>query len=109
TSRDMVSQAAAFLAAIAGWNGLTGRVLQRRALLVSPGGPVNTALRRCRQLLRSTPGNRRGGPQIGYFRPRPPGIGLVLARGTAPAALPEPGRRAARRDPQNRHRKDHDK
>ena len=31
---------------------LTGRVLQRRALLVSPGGPVNAALRRRRKLRR---------------------------------------------------------
>ena len=72
---------------------LTGRVLQRRALLVSPGGPVNAALRRRRKPLRIAPRDCRRGAQIGQLRPRLARIGLVLARRAAPVALPEPGRR----------------
>ena len=72
---------------------LIGRVLQRRALLVSPGGPVKPRCAGAGSRGSSPPGDRRGGAQIGQFRPRLAGIGLVLARRAAPAALAEPGRR----------------
>jgi hypothetical protein len=87
---------------------LTGRVRQRRALLVSPGGTVKTALnRRQEPLLLAAAGGL--GAQIVQLGPRPPRIGLALARRTAPVALPEPGRHAAGRDADHRHRDDHHK
>src|SRR2546423_10004716 len=87
TSRDMVPWTAKVLKS----GRLTGRVLQRRALLVSPGGPVNTALRKRRIALLAG----RLGAQIGQLGPHLAGLGLMLASGAAPAPLPEPGRHAA--------------
>ena len=85
-----------------------GRVLQRRALLVSPGGPVRAALRRAGRRCGSPREAGAGGPQIGQLRPGLPRIGLVPARGAPPVALPEPGRDAARQHAQDRHRDDDD-
>jgi len=59
-----------------------GRVLQRRALLVSPGGPIKATLRRARKALRLVAGGRAPCPQIGQLRPCLPRIGLVPARVT---------------------------
>src|SRR3954465_9169830 len=81
----------------------TGRVLQRRALLVSPGGPVNTALRKRRIALLAG----RLGAQIGQLAPHLAGLGLALAGGTAEAPLPEPGRHAASQHAEHGDRNDH--
>src|SRR5882757_3229446 len=83
------------------------RVLQRRALLVSPGGAISAALRGGGKALRIVArGRHRAGAQIGQLRPRLPRIGLVLARGAPPVPLPEPGRRAARHHARDRDRED---
>src|SRR5712672_2559176 len=83
------------------------RVLQRRALLVSPGGAISAALQGGGKALRIVAwGRHRAGAQIGQLRPRLPRIGLVLARGAPPMPLPEPGRRAARRHACDRDRDD---
>src|SRR5712672_3603748 len=85
------------------------RVLQRRALLVSPGGAISAALQGGGKALRIVAwGRHRAGAQIGQLRPRLPRIGLVLARGAPPVALPKPGCAAARhhacdRDPDDDH------
>ena len=86
-----------------------GRVLQRRALLVSPTGPISATLRRDGKALRIAPTGRSSGVQIGQLRPRLPRIGLVLPRGAPPMALPEPGRASARHHTNYRHRDDDDK
>ena len=63
-----------------------GRVLQRRALLVSPGGAISAALQGGGKALRIVArGRHRAGAQIGQLRPRLPRIGLVLARQIAEA------------------------
>src|ERR1700686_992919 len=85
-----------------------GRVLQRRALLVSPTGPISAALRRGGKALRIAPGGRGSGAQVGQLRPRLPRIGFVLPRGAPPVALPEPGRAASRHHANDRHRDDDD-
>src|SRR6202140_1345305 len=70
-----------------------GRVLQRRALLVSPGSPIS-ALRRSGQALRIRPqGHCGAGTQIGQLCPRLARIGLVLALVAPPAGPPKPGPR----------------
>src|SRR5882757_5450705 len=73
-------------------DGVTGRVLQRRALLVSPAGPISAALRGGWKALRIEPRGHGGGALIGQLRPRLPRIHFVLARRAAPVPLPEPGR-----------------
>ena len=54
-----------------------GRVLQRRALLVSPALPLETALRRAGKPLRLVAGGRGGAAQICQLGPHRPRIGLV--------------------------------
>src|ERR1700691_1628541 len=57
-----------------------GRVLQRRALLVSPAGPISGALWAGKGPL-VVPRRRSGATtQIRQVRPRLPRIGLILAR-----------------------------
>src|SRR6185437_16965536 len=69
--------------------GVAGRVLQRRALLVSPREPVAARLRQSRKPLRVVPRGRFRRTQVGQFPSRLPRIGLMLARRAAPTALPE--------------------
>src|ERR1035437_3019514 len=86
-----------------------GRVLQRRALLVSPAGPISAALLRGRKPLRIVPRGRNGArAQIGQLRPCLSRIGLVLSRRGPPVALPEPGRGATRHHARDLHRNDDD-
>src|SRR5438128_997629 len=99
TSRDMVPSDRKRLK----FGRLTGRVLQRRALLVSPGGPVNTALRK----RRIAPLAGGLAAQIGQLGPHLAGLGLMLTGRAAPAPLPEPGRHAAGQNAKHGHRDDH--
>src|SRR5450631_159631 len=55
-------------------SGVTGRVLQRRALLVSPAGPISGALDQRRKALRIAARGQGGGALVGQLRPRLPGI-----------------------------------
>src|SRR6516225_11511519 len=80
------------------------RVLQRRALLVSPANAMST-LRRDAEWSRIQ-SLHRAGAQTGQLGPRGAGVGLVLAGGATPVALPEPGRRAAGHDAEHCHRND---
>src|SRR5258708_21028912 len=73
------------------------RVLQRRALLVSPTGPIKAARRRGGKALRIGPWKRIGAAaQNGQLRPRLPAILLSPPRRPPPAAPLAPRRTAAR-------------
>src|SRR5579863_465957 len=85
-----------------------GRVLQRRALLVSPRSPISALLRGA-QALRIGPLRHWGtATQIGKLRPRLARISFVPTCGAAPMALPKPSRRAARQYAKHRDRNDDD-
>jgi len=73
------------------------RVLQRRALLVSPAGPIRAARLRSRQALRIEACGGASGTQFGQLGLCSLRIGLVPTGGAPPVVLPEPGRDAARR------------
>ena len=80
-----------------------GPLLQRRALLVSPDGPVKAHPGGHREALGLGLGRGRLGPQIGQLAPGGPGIRLMPARGAPPVPLAEPDGAAASDDAQGGH------
>src|SRR5581483_7754246 len=80
--------------------GPVGPLLQRRALLVSPGGPVKRP--RQRPPLRLAAHGSRLAAQFRQLSASGARVGLMLARGAPPAALAEPGGSTTRDDAKDR-------